>query len=187
MSTRFDIYAVGVGGQGIGLLAEALARAALAAGIPARGCDTHGLAQRGGVVASHVRLGPASSPLVPEGAAHLVVALERHEAMRALSTYMAPGGTLAWCDLSLQGLETRLGKASEIGAEDIERACARLGVLSIRIDPSRLEDSRAVNVAALAALADHALPPGVGRGHFKAALEDLLDGESLRRNLEVLG
>ncbi|MCU0237509.1 MAG: 2-oxoacid:acceptor oxidoreductase family protein, partial [Acidobacteria bacterium] len=49
---RFDIFVIGVGGQGIGLLSETLVRAADHAGMPVKGVDTHGLAQRGGIVAS---------------------------------------------------------------------------------------------------------------------------------------
>ena len=52
-----NIYMAGVGGQGIGLLAEVLTRACVAAGYNVRGCDTHGLAHRGGVVVSHLRIG----------------------------------------------------------------------------------------------------------------------------------
>ena len=84
MSESYDIYMTGVGGQGIGLLAEALARAVDRAGLSVRGCDTHGLAQRGGIVSSHLRIGAsAHSPLVSPGRADLVIALEgqtcRHE------------------------------------------------------------------------------------------------------------
>ena len=44
-----NIYMAGVGGQGIGLLSDVLARACVQAGYSIRGCDTHGLAQRGGL------------------------------------------------------------------------------------------------------------------------------------------
>ena len=68
----FNIYLCGVGGQGIGLLCEILLRAADHAGLVARAVDTHGLAQRGGTVISHIRLGEAVfSPLIGDGQAHL--------------------------------------------------------------------------------------------------------------------
>ncbi len=53
----FNIYITGVGGQGIGLLSQALLRAVDHAGINAIAVDTHGLAQRGGVVVSRIRCG----------------------------------------------------------------------------------------------------------------------------------
>ena len=52
-----NIYLTGVGGQGIGLLTKILTRACTIAGYRVRGCDTHGLAQRGGTVVSHLRIG----------------------------------------------------------------------------------------------------------------------------------
>ena len=77
----FNIYLSGVGGQGIGLLSELILRAVDHAGQPVKAVDTHGLAQRGGIVVSHIRIGPAVfSPLIRPHQADLVVALERHEA-----------------------------------------------------------------------------------------------------------
>jgi len=43
-----DIFVIGVGGQGIGLLSETIIRAADYAGLPVKGVDTHGLAQTRG-------------------------------------------------------------------------------------------------------------------------------------------
>ena len=52
-----NIYLIGVGGQGIGLLSEVLIRAADHAGFGVTGVDTHGLAQRGGIVVSQIKIG----------------------------------------------------------------------------------------------------------------------------------
>ena len=48
-----NIYLCGVGGQGIGLLSNVLTQACITAGYLVRGCDTHGLAQRGGTVVNN--------------------------------------------------------------------------------------------------------------------------------------
>lgn len=187
MTERYDIYMAGVGGQGIGLLSEALARAADKAGLPVRGCDTHGLAQRGGVVTSHLRLGRAAhSPLVSPGGADLVVALERHEALRAARDYLKEGGVLVWYDAVFQPLEVRLGKAAEVGAAEVEEECGRKGARAVLVLREDLPDPRMQNVALLAALAELGLPPGLRREHLKAALEDLMEGAALERNLSVL-
>jgi len=59
---------IGVGGQGIGLLSEVLLRAVDYAGLRVKAVDTHGLAQRGGVVVSNLRMGDnVFSPLIPGG------------------------------------------------------------------------------------------------------------------------
>lgn len=66
------------------MLSEVLIRAADYAGYTVKAVDTHGLAQRGGIVVSQVRLGETvHTPLVSRRSADLVIALERHEAQRA--------------------------------------------------------------------------------------------------------
>ncbi|MGO8694683.1 MAG: 2-oxoacid:acceptor oxidoreductase family protein [Rectinemataceae bacterium] len=187
MSESYDIYMTGVGGQGIGLLAEALARAVDRAGLSVRGCDTHGLAQRGGIVSSHLRIGAsAHSPLVSPGRADLVIALERHEALRAARSYLRPGGTLVWYDASWQPLGVRLGLAAEVGREEVEAECVSRGAASHRVLREDLADPRMQNTAILGELAARGLPPGVQAEHFRAALADLMDGAGLERNLRIL-
>lgn len=47
-ASECDIVIVGVGGQGVILLSDVIGRAAVKAGKPVRGAETHGMAQRGG-------------------------------------------------------------------------------------------------------------------------------------------
>ncbi|GEA16975.1 indolepyruvate oxidoreductase subunit beta [Moorella sp. E306M] len=87
-----DILIAGVGGQGIILASRALASAAVTAGLPVRTAETIGMAQREGSVISHVRLGvQEAGPLIPAGAADILLALEPAEACRNLK-YLRPGG-----------------------------------------------------------------------------------------------
>ncbi len=62
------MHAGGVGGQGTVLATRILAQAAMDA-VRARTAETIGMAQRGGCVVSHVRIGDAASPLVRLGQA----------------------------------------------------------------------------------------------------------------------
>jgi indolepyruvate ferredoxin oxidoreductase, beta subunit len=92
MLTHFDplnIVVAGVGGQGNVLLARALGELMLAQGFHVTIGETYGAAQRGGAVMSHVRVSRTErpGPLVPEGRAHLVIALEPVEALRVLARY----------------------------------------------------------------------------------------------------
>ena len=106
----FNIHITGVGGQGIGLLSQALLRGIDHAGIQAIAVDTHGLAQRGGVVVSRIRCGSrVHSPLIMKNRADLVLGMEIHEAMRSLVTALKPGGTLVHLDVSWQPLPVRSG------------------------------------------------------------------------------
>ncbi len=184
--SAFNVFMIGVGGQGIGLLSEVLLRAADAAGLPVVGCDTHGLAQRGGTVVSHLRVGAgAHSPLVEEGTADLALALERHEALRALHSMLRDGGTLAWYDASWQPLDVRLGIGAEVSRADIEAEAAARGVSSHRVAEPGLGDPRMQNVALLAAVCRLGLVPGVEPRHYEQAMGDLMDGPMLAANREL--
>ncbi len=81
---NFNIVIVGVGGQGQLTLLQLLAAAALAEKKNVKTSELHGLSQRGGSVEVHIRFGNVFSPLVSQGQADLILALELQEALRAL-------------------------------------------------------------------------------------------------------
>lgn len=185
-SATFDIYMLGVGGQGIGLLSEALLRAFDHAGTQVRGVDTHGLAQRGGTVISHLRVGPNThSPLVREGCADLVIALERHEALRGLQTHLRPGGQLVYYDAEWQPLPVRLGRVPRVTPEMLAAAGEARRARLHRVFVEDLADPRMQNVAVLAWLVRNGVLPGIAAHHLEAALRDLLEGPALARNLDL--
>lgn len=88
-----NIVLCGLGGQGILFMTRVLAQAALDQGLPVMGAETHGMAQRGGSVISHLRLGEAESSLVRIGTAHLLLSLEENESYRNLP-FLSRGGKM---------------------------------------------------------------------------------------------
>jgi indolepyruvate ferredoxin oxidoreductase beta subunit len=78
------IFLTGVGGQGTLLASRLLGEAALIAGFNPMVSETHGMAQRGGIVVSTVVLGNLKSPLISPGEADIVLGFEALEAFRAL-------------------------------------------------------------------------------------------------------
>ena len=85
-----DILICGVGGQGTVLASRVIAAAAMEEGSPVHSAETIGMAQRGGSVTSHVRVGEgACSPHIPHGSAELMLAFEPAEAVRNLC-YLKP-------------------------------------------------------------------------------------------------
>jgi len=182
----YNIHITGVGGQGIGLLSQALLRGIDHAGINAIAVDTHGLAQRGGVVVSRIRCGEQiHSPLIMKKRADLVLGMEVHEAMRGLDTALKKGGTLVYIDVSWQPLPVRLGLNNEITAKDIQIACEACRATAIKVDTQTVEDSRMQNMALLGTIAKHRLIPGVSKENYNTALGDLLSGEMLRKNRAI--
>jgi indolepyruvate ferredoxin oxidoreductase beta subunit len=179
----FNIHLSGVGGQGIGLLSEVILRAADHAGLNVKAVDTHGLAQRGGIVVSQIRIGDSVyTPLISRRRADLVVSLERHEALRALVEFARDGGTLVYSNTVWQPLDVRLGRHGEVTEAAVAEACMRLNVRLIDVFEPQIEEARMQNVALLARISSHALVPGVDTGHYLAAMEDLMDGKMLEKN-----
>lgn len=86
MTETINILIVGVGGQGVLLASEILSEAAMTAGFDVKKSEIHGMSQRGGVVSSHVRIGPVVySPTIQEGQADVLMAFEQAEGYRAIN------------------------------------------------------------------------------------------------------
>ena len=106
-----NILLTGVGGQGPVLAAKVLAQAALEKGWQVRTAETIGMAQRGGNVTSHVRMGNGGeevfAPLLAHGTADLVIAFEPGEAARVLS-FLAPNGVLVTATTPIQPVTAAL-------------------------------------------------------------------------------
>ena len=93
-----NVLIVGVGGQGVIMVSKVLAWLAQSRGLDVKQSEVHGMAKRGGSVFSHVRFGPRVwSPVIAQGDADILVALEWAEAMRWLPFLKAGTGILL-CD-----------------------------------------------------------------------------------------
>jgi len=182
----FNAYLIGVGGQGIGMLSEILIRAADYAGHRMKAVDTHGLAQRGGTVISHLRLGDkVHAPLIPDGEAHLVVALERNEALRGLDTAAKDGGDLVYYDTVWQPLGVRLGQDVPVDEKQVEDQCRRRNIRCHRVYDPDLADPRMQNIVVLSEIGCLELIPNVTHAHYQSAMQDLLAGSLLEKNMAL--
>ncbi|MBB4265906.1 indolepyruvate oxidoreductase subunit beta [Roseospira visakhapatnamensis] len=82
-ATVTNILLCGIGGQGVLTAAELLARGAVAVGHDVKKTEVAGMAQRGGVVTSHLRFGPeVLAPAIPAGEADILLGFEAAEALR---------------------------------------------------------------------------------------------------------
>lgn len=135
---NYDIYLVGVGGQGVLTIAELITEAAYLLGIPVNYYPTEGMAQRGGFVKAQVRLGSDFiGPNIPEKGADLAISMELSESLKAARFIKQGGDFMLWGHIWLP-TAAMLGKAPyptlEAVSEQIERAGAHLHYL----DPHRL-------------------------------------------------
>lgn len=91
----YNVLIVGVGGQGIILVSDVLAKVAGRVGHEVKKNEIHGMAQRGGSVSSHVRFGNAvSSPIIKQGEADVLISFELMETVRYFSLLKEDGAVI---------------------------------------------------------------------------------------------
>ena len=88
---KLDIVISGVGGQGAILASDIIGKAAVLEGVPIRAAETHGMAQRGGSVVNHIRLGCELGSMIPLHGADVLLALEPAEALRYIDSLSDDG------------------------------------------------------------------------------------------------
>jgi indolepyruvate ferredoxin oxidoreductase beta subunit len=93
-----NVIIAGIGGQGTVFASRLIGEAAVTAGFDVRGSETIGMAQRGGSVLSHLRIGrDICSPLIAPRTADIVIAFEAGEAVRA-ADFLKKDGIMIVCD-----------------------------------------------------------------------------------------
>jgi indolepyruvate ferredoxin oxidoreductase beta subunit len=91
----------GVGGQGTVLASKLIAAAAIKKGFDVRTTETIGMAQRGGSVFGHVRVGDhvgenIFSPVIPLGGADALIGFEPAETVRQISFLRKNGSAIVY-------------------------------------------------------------------------------------------
>lgn len=137
-----NIVLCGVGGQGTVLASKLIATAAMKKGISVMSAETIGMAQRGGSVFSHIRLGEhLHSPMIAKGTADIIIGFEPAEAVRMLP-YLKDNGQVIVSSHAIMPVTSTLSGADYDGKEiilylkkvvnnllvvDSEKACHELG------------------------------------------------------------
>lgn len=137
-----NILLCGVGGQGTVLASKLIAAAAMKKGLSVMSAETIGMAQRGGSVFSHIRIGEnLRSPMIAEGSADIILGFEPGEAVRMLP-YLKKDGCVIVSRKSIMPVTAALANHTYRGEEmisylqkqvenllviDTEKACKELG------------------------------------------------------------
>lgn len=167
----------GVGGQGVVLASKLIAYAALDKGMFVRTSETIGMAQRGGSVVSHVRMGEEiHSPMVPKGGADVILAFEPAEAVRCLS-YLREGGIMVVNRKAVKPVTSTLGGQPYDGSEmlsHLEEHVEHLLVMDGDSVCSQVGSDKVLNVAMLGA--------AVASGVLDISMSDM--EEEIKKNVK---
>lgn len=174
----------GVGGQGTVLASKLLAEAALSKGLDVRTAETIGMAQRGGSVVSHVRMGDAvHSPLIPLKSADILIALEPAEAVR-MFPYLSEGGVVLVCSTSVKPM-TSAGYSSEPMLDFLKVNVKKLTVIDGKELTKKCGSVKVLNVAMLGAAVAGGLFP-FDMDDMEAALKEKLPEKYWDINISAL-
>ena len=171
-----NVSLVGVGGQGIILTADILAKTAAIAGLDVKKSEIHGMAQRGGSVSSQVRFGASvSSPVIQHGTTDILVCFDKLEALRS-APLLAEGGKALVNDMYLVPVTVSSGQQSDVTDLDgrVKAAIPALKLIdAMKIATEEVGHARTMNMVLAGALS--AFCP-FEESQWLQAMEEMLSG-----------
>ena len=163
-----NIILCGVGGQGTILASKLIAAAAMKKGLGVKTAETIGMAQRGGSVFSHVRLGEElHSPMIAPGQADIIIAFEPAEALRHLP-FLKKEGTVVASLSPVFPVSTLIGDSSyplEEILQQLKNSIQNLTLIDSEAAVRELGSPKVLNVLLLGA--------AVRTGELGLELEDI--------------
>jgi indolepyruvate ferredoxin oxidoreductase beta subunit len=179
-----NVSLVGVGGQGILLTSDILAKTATLAGMDVKKSEIHGMAQRGGSVISQVRFGEkVFSPIIADGTSDLLVSFERMEALR-WRHLLAPDGKVLINDMNMTPVTVSSGQQPAVTDLDARLKAEYPGALFIDAMAlaQALGNTRAMNMVIAGALST--LTP-FGADVWEQAMRERIPGKLLELNIKA--
>ena len=188
MSDHKNIILCGVGGQGTVLASRLISSAAMARNIPVLSAETIGMAQRGGSVFSHLRMGEGlCSPMIARGEADLILGFEPGEAVRLLP-FLKPDGQMVVSSRPVMPVTAALadtGYRAETMLEYLSSRVSRLTVVDAEKALKEVGSPKVLNLILLgAALRSGAL--GLEAEDLKDAVRRLIPEKFHELNFRAL-
>ena len=186
-----NLIITGVGGQGNFLFSRLLGEAFINEGYTVTIGETYGATQRGGSVASHVRISREAipySPVTPRGKADIVLGLEPSEALRMLTAYGHAGSYVVTNTRPIRSLEVAVGEAEYPAPDTIAACMAQLSKRAWYINASDvalgLGNPLLTNIVMTGALLGTGLLP-LDKSKLEHQLEGTFKGDKQRINLKA--
>ncbi len=185
---NLDLVFTGVGGQGVVVLSDVFCEAALLDGFDVTKAEIHGMAQRGGSISAHVRMGDkVLSPLIERGKADAIVGFEVLETARALPM-MKPHGTIVVNTKYIPPTSSLQMSGKPLKAENLLKLIHQRAAEVFEVDgggiAAKLGNLLVVNTVLLGAVS--ALPTmPIKEESFKQAIAGKLKEKYIKLNLEA--
>jgi indolepyruvate ferredoxin oxidoreductase beta subunit len=149
-----NIILCGVGGQGTILASKLIAAAAMNRGMRVETAETIGMAQRGGSVFSHVKIGDGiNGPLIGKGQADLIIAFEPGEAVRQLP-FLKKKGAVVVSRRPVEPVSAMIGIAEyddQAQIDYLKKEVQNLTVIETDEELEKIGNSKVLNVLLLGA------------------------------------
>ncbi len=182
-----NIVFSGIGGQGIVVASDIFCEAALSDGLDVAKAEVHGMAQRGGSIVAHVRVGDkVQAPLIERGKADIILGFEMLETARVLPMLIKNGTVIL--NTKYIAPSTSDGSSSDFNHEKILRIIHDKTDHVYEIDgisiANGLGNILAVNTVLLGALS--AIPENpVTKESLEKAIADRLKEKYVALNLKA--
>jgi indolepyruvate ferredoxin oxidoreductase beta subunit len=186
-----NLIITGVGGQGNVLISRLIGEALLEDGYQVTIGETYGVSQRGGAVASHVRISKVTqySFLTPEGKGDVILGLEAMETLRILGMFGSSKTFVITNTRPIHPMCVSTGEAEYPPLEAIKQGINELSQKAWYIDGSEiamgLGTPLLTNMVMAGVLMSTGLLP-LKRKIFERCLEASFWGEKLSLNLQAL-
>ena len=178
----------GVGGQGTVLASKLIAQAAMDKGQNVRTAETIGMAQRGGCVVSHVRIGDEiHSPLIAKDSADVIIGFEPAEAVRCLP-YLKKDGVVVVSNKAIKPVTASLSGSSYDGTEMLAFLQTKAEKLIVVNADQICEDcgsAKVLNVALLGAACASGML-GLTIGEIETAITERVAHRFIAMNIKAL-
>ncbi len=186
-----NLIITGVGGQGNILISKLLGQAFMDQGYTITIGETYGATQRGGSVASHVRISKEKvpySPVTPKGKADIILGLEPSESLRILTHFGYKGTYVVKNKRPVHPLEVAIGDAEYPSFETISDCMTKLTRNAWYVDASEyaleLGNALLTNIVMTGALIGTGLLP-LSRDVMEAQLKANFKGDKQTVNLKA--
>jgi indolepyruvate ferredoxin oxidoreductase beta subunit len=185
---KLDLVFTGIGGQGVVVLSDIFCEAAMLDGLDVAKAEIHGMAQRGGSISAHVRIGDVVvSPLIERGKGDIIVGFEVLETARALPM-LKPKGTVIVNTKYIPPTSILQGSANPLQLEKLITLIKKKAQKVHEVDgvaiASKIGNLMVVNTILLGAVS--VLPENpVKQESFKQAISSRLKEKYINLNLQA--